>query len=147
MSTYYPKQGDVKENWIVVDAKGEIVGRVASRIAAVLRGKNNPTYHPAVNPHNHVIVLNADKVVFTGKKVRQKKYYHHTGFPGGIREVTAERMLERKPTEVLRLAVKGMLPKNRLGDALLRNIRIYAGDTHPHQAQLPVEATLTKNKE
>lgn len=147
MSTYYPKQGDVKENWIVVDAKGEIVGRLASRIAAVLQGKNNPTYHPAVNPHNHVIVLNADKVVFTGKKVRQKKYYHHTGFPGGIREVSAERMLERKPTEVLRLAVKGMLPKNRLGDALLRNIRIYAGDTHPHQAQLPVEATLTKNKE
>lgn len=144
MSTYYPKQGDVKETWCVVDAKGEIVGRVASRIAAVLRGKNDPTFHPAVNPHNHVIVLNADKVVFTGKKLRQKKYYRHTGYPGGLKETTAGAMLERKPTEVLRLAVKGMLPKNRLGDALLRNIRIYEGDTHPHQAQQPAEITLTK---
>lgn len=145
MSTYYPKAGDLKENWIVVDAKGEIVGRLASRIASVLRGKNEPTFHPAVNPQNHVIVLNADKVVFTGKKLRQKKYFRHSGYPGGIKEEAAGAMLQRKPTEVLRLAVKGMLPHNRLGDALLRNIRIYAGDTHPHQAQLPVEAVLTKN--
>lgn len=144
MSTYYPKQGDVKETWAVVDAKGEVLGRVASRIAAVLRGKNEPTFHPAVNPHNHVIVLNADKVVLTGKKLRQKKYYHHTGYVGGIREESAGSLLQRKPTEVLRLAVKGMLPKNRLGDALLRNIRIYEGDVHPHQAQLPQEVTLTK---
>ncbi len=145
MSTYYPKAGDLKESWIVVDARGEIVGRLASRIASVLRGKNNPTFHPAVNPQNHVIVLNADKVVFTGKKLRQKKYYRHSGFPGGIKEEAAGTLLQRKPTEVLRLAVKGMLPHNRLGDALLRNIRIYAGDVHPHQAQLPVDATLTKN--
>lgn len=144
MSTYYPKQGDIKETWSVVDAKGEIVGRVASRIAAVLRGKNDATFHPAVNPHNHVIVLNADKVVFTGKKLRQKKYYRHSGFPGGLKETTAEALMERKPTDVLRLAVKGMLPKNRLGDALMRNIRIYEGDTHPHQAQQPQEVTLTK---
>lgn len=144
MSTYYPKQGDLKETWCVVDAKGEVVGRVASRIAAVLRGKNEATFHPAVNPQNHVIVLNADKVVFTGKKLRQKKYYRHSGYPGGLREETAGSLLQRKPTEVLRLAVKGMLPKNRLGDALLRNIRIYEGDTHPHQAQLPAEVTLTK---
>lgn len=145
MSTYYPKQGEIKENWVIVDAKGEIVGRVASRIAAVLRGKNNPTFHPAVNPQNHVIVLNADKVVFTGKKLRQKKYFRHSGYPGGIKEETAGALIQRKPTEVLRHAVKGMLPKNRLGDALLRNIRIYAGDTHPHEAQLPSEVTLTKN--
>ncbi len=145
MSTYYPKQGEIKENWYVVDARGEVVGRVASRIASVLRGKNEPTFHPAVNPHNHVIVLNADKVVFTGKKLRQKNYYRHTGYPGGLKQESAESMLQRKPTEILRLAVKGMLPKNRLGDALLRNIRIYAGDVHPHQAQLPAEVTLTKN--
>ncbi len=145
MSTYYPKAGDLKENWIVVDARGEIVGRLASRIASVLRGKNEPTFHPAVNPQNHVIVLNADKVLFTGKKLKQKKYYRHSGYPGGIKEEAAGALLQRKPTEVLRLAVKGMLPHNRLGDALLRNIRIYAGDVHPHQAQLPVEATLTKN--
>lgn len=145
MSTYYPKQGEIKENWFVVDAKGEIVGRLASRIAAVLRGKTDPTYHPAVNPHNHVIVLNADKVVFTGKKLQQKHYYRHTGHPGGIRQTRADAMLDRKPTEVLRLAVKGMLPKNRIGDALLRNIRIYADETHPHEAQQPKEITLTKN--
>jgi large subunit ribosomal protein L13 len=145
MSTYYPKQGEIKENWYVVDAKGEVVGRVASRIAAVLRGKNDPTFHPAVNPHNHVIVLNAEKVVFTGKKLRQKHYYRHSGYPGGLKDTTAEALLQRKPTEIMRLAVKGMLPKNRLGDALLRNIRIYAGETHPHQAQLPAEVTLTKN--
>lgn len=145
MSTYYPKQGEIKENWYVVDAKGEIVGRVASRIASVLRGKNEPTFHPAVNPQNHVIVLNAEKVVFTGKKLRQKNYYRHTGYPGGLKQEAAGALLQRKPTEVLRLAVKGMLPKNRLGDALLRNIRIYAGEAHPHQAQLPAEVTLTKN--
>lgn len=145
MSTYYPKQGEIKENWYVVDARGEVVGRVASRIASVLRGKNEPMFHPAVNPHNHVIVLNADKVVFTGKKLRQKHYYRHTGYPGGLKDTTAGAMMQRKPTEVLRLAVKGMLPKNRLGDALLRNIRIYAGETHPHQAQLPAEVNLTKN--
>jgi large subunit ribosomal protein L13 len=145
MSTYYPKAGDLKENWIVVDARGEIVGRLASRIASVLRGKNEPTFHPAVNPQNHVIVLNADKVLFTGKKLRQKKYYRHSGYPGGIKEEAAGALMQRKPTEVLRLAVKGMLPHTRLGDALLRNIRIYAGDVHPHQAQLPVDATLTKN--
>ena len=145
MSTYYPKQGDVKEKWYVVDAKGEIVGRLASRIASVLRGKNDATYHPAVNPHNHVIVLNADKVVFTGKKLRTKLYHRHSGYPGGYANEAAGDLLNRKPTEVLRLAVKGMLPKNRLGDALLRNIRIYADETHPHEAQTPAEITLTKN--
>jgi large subunit ribosomal protein L13 len=145
MSTYYPKQGEIKENWYVVDAKGEVVGRLASRIASVLRGKNEPTFHPAVNPQNHIIVLNADKVVFTGKKLRQKLYHRHSGYPGGYANESAGALINRKPTEILRLAVKGMLPKNRLGDALLRNIRIYADETHPHQAQLPAEITLTKN--
>lgn len=145
MSTYYPKQGDIKETWFVVDAKGEVVGRLASRIASVLRGKNEPTFHPAVNPHNHVVVLNADKVVFTGKKLKQKLYHRHSGYPGGYANESAGSLITRKPTEVLRLAVKGMLPKNRMGDALLRNIRIYADDTHPHEAQAPAEITLTKN--
>lgn len=144
MSTYYPKSGDTQEKWYVVDAKGEVVGRLASRIASVLRGKNEATYHPAVNPHNHVVILNADKVVFTGKKLQQKVYYRHTGYIGGIKEEKASLMINRKPTEILRLALKGMLPKNSLGDALLRNVRIYSGDTHPHQAQNPVEVQLTK---
>ncbi len=147
MSTYYPKAGDIKEKWYIVDAKGEIVGRLASRIAGVLRGKNDATFHPAVNPHNHVVVLNAEKAVFTGRKLRQKKYHRHSGFPGGLKEETAESLSARKPGEVLRVAVKGMLPKSRLGDALLTNIRIYAGETHPHQAQQPVAITLTKQSD
>jgi len=146
MSTYYPKSGDIKENWYLVDAKGEVLGRLASRIASVLRGKNEPTFHPAVNSNNHVVVINAEKVVFTGKKLRQKRYYKHSGYPGGLKEETAESLMKRKPEDVLTHAVKGMLPKNRLGDALLTNIRIYAGDTHPHAAQAPVEVTLTKQR-
>ena len=146
MSTYYPKAGDVKENWYVVNAKGEVVGRLASRIAALLRGKNDPTFHPAVNRQNHVIVLNADKAVFTGKKLKQKLYHRHSGYPGGLKEEAAESLVARKPGEVLRIAVKGMLPKNSLGAALLTNIRIYPGETHPHQAQVPVEVNLTKQR-
>lgn len=145
MSTYYPKAGDVKETWYVVDAKGEVVGRLASRIASVLRGKNNPTFHPAVNPHNHVVILNADKAIFTGRKMRQKKYYSHSGYPGGLKETTAEGLAGKKPGEILRFAIKGMLPKNRMGAALQRNVRIYAADTHPHQAQNPTVIILTKS--
>lgn len=147
MSTYYPKAGDIKEKWYVVDAKGEVVGRLAARVAAVLRGKNDATFHPAVNPHNHVVVVNADKAVFTGRKLRQKKYQRHTGYPGGFKEETAGALMARKPGEVLRVAVKGMLPKSRLGDALLKNVRIYAGENHPHQAQQPAAITLTKQSD
>jgi len=147
MSTYYPKAGDIKEKWYVVDAKGEVVGRLAARVAAVLRGKNDATFHPAVNPNNHVVILNADKAVLTGRKLRQKKYQRHSGYPGGFKEETAEALSSRKPGEIVRFAVKGMLPKSRLGDALMKNVRIYAGDTHPHKAQQPTEITLTKQSE
>jgi large subunit ribosomal protein L13 len=146
MSTYYPKPGDIKEKWYVVDANGEVVGRLASRIASVLRGKNDATFHPAVNPNNHVIVINAGKAVLTGRKLRQKLYHRHSGYPGGYKEETAESLNQRKPGELLRVAVKGMLPKSRLGDALLRNIRIYTGDVHPHKAQNPKTITLTKQQ-
>lgn len=146
MSTYYPKAGDIKEKWYVVDAKGEVVGRLASRVASVLRGKNDPTFHPAVNAHNHVIVLNADKAILTGRKLRQKKYYSHSGYPGGLKEATADELERRKPGEVLRKAIKGMLPKSRLGDQMYRNVRIYAADAHPHQAQNPEVVTLTKQR-
>ena len=144
MSTYYPKAGDIKEKWYVVDAKGEVVGRLASRIASVLRGKNDATFHPAVNPQNHVIVLNADKAILTGRKTKQKLYHRHSGYPGGYREETAEHLAARKPGEVLRFAVKGMLPKTKLGDALLTNVRFYTDDKHPHKAQQPEAITLTK---
>lgn len=146
MSTYYPRSGDVKEQWYVVDAKGEVVGRLASRIAAVLRGKNDPSFHPAVNPHNHVIVLNADKAVFTGRKMKQKLYQSHSGYPGGFKEQTAEELSRRKPGDALRRAVKGMLPHTRLGDALLTHLRVYTSTEHPHQAQTPQSVELTKHR-
>lgn len=144
MGTYYPRAGDVKEKWFVVDAKGEVVGRLASRIAAVLRGKMEPTFHPAVNPGTHVVVLNADKAIFTGGKMRKKEYHSHSGYPGGYKKVTAESLNQKKPGEVLRRAVKGMLPKNRLGDATMTRLRIYTSDQHPHKAQQPVEIELTR---
>jgi large subunit ribosomal protein L13 len=146
MSTYYPRAGDIKENWYVVDAKGEVVGRLASRIAAILRGKNDTTFHPSVNPHNHVIILNADKAVLTGRKTKTKVYSSHSGYPGGYKEKTAEELEKKKPGEVLRVAVKGMLPKSRLGDALLRNVRIYSTDQHPHKAQNPKVLEPTKQR-
>ena len=144
MSTYYPKTGDLKDKWYVVDAKGEVVGRLASRIASVLRGKNDATFHPAVNPQNHVVVLNADKAILTGRKLKQKQYHRHSGYPGGLKSETAESLHKRKPGEVLRIAVKGMLPKTKLGDALLTNVRFYTDDKHPHVGQQPKEITLTK---
>lgn len=146
MSTYYPKAGDMKEKWYVVDAKGEIVGRLAARIASVLRGKTEPTFHPAVNPGTHVIVLNADKAVFTGTKLRNKKYHSHSGYPGGYKEISAGALEQKKPGETLRRAIKGMLPKSRLGDASLTRLRIYTSDEHPHKAQNPVAVNLTKSR-
>ncbi len=144
MRTYFPKPGDLQEKWFVVDAKGEVVGRLASRIASVLRGKANATFHPAVDPQTHVVVINADKAVLTGRKLRQKMYQTHSGYPGGFKEKTAEQMSAKKPGEILRLAVKGMLPKTRLGDVLITHLKVYAGDTHPHKAQQPKVVTLTK---
>ena len=144
MGTFYPREGDVNEKWYVVDAKGEVVGRIASRIAAVLRGKMDPKFHPAVNPKTHVVVLNADKAIFTGKKLKTKVYSSHSMYPGGYKEVTAEQLASKKPGDALRRAIKGMLPKTRLGDAALTRVRIYTSDQHPHQAQVPEAVDLTR---
>lgn len=144
MKTYYPRPGDMQEKWFLVDAQGETLGRLASRIAALLRGKSLPSYHPAVDPKTHVIVINADKVVLTGRKMREKVYYRHSGWPGGLKSATAEEINKRKPGELVRLAVKGMLPKTRLGDRLVTHLKVYAGDAHPHQAQKPQVVKLTK---
>ncbi len=144
MKTYYPHPEDIAEKWYLVDAQGETLGRLASRIAAVLRGKNLPTFHPAVNPKTHVVVINADKVVLTGSKMRTKVYYRHSGWPGGLKAATAMELNQRKPGELVRLAVKGMLPKNRLGDRLITHLKVYAGSTHPHAAQKPEPIKLTK---
>lgn len=146
MGTYYPRAGDLKEKWYVVDAKGEVLGRVASRIAAVLRGKDDPTFHPAVNPRTHVVVLNADKTVLTGNKLREKTYSSHSGYPGGYKEITADKLAEKKPGELLRRAVKGMLPKTRLGNQALTRLRIYTSDQHPHKAQQPQAVELTRKR-
>ncbi len=137
--TYMAKAGGVEKKWYVVDAEGQTVGRLASEIAKVLRGKNKPVYTPHVDTGDYVIVINAAKVKFTGKKLRKKVYFHHTGYPGGGRFATAGEWMKKYPERVLEHAVKGMLPKNRLGADLFRNLHVYAGDKHPHAAQKPEE--------
>jgi len=137
--TYSAKPGEVQRNWWVVDAEGKNLGRLASEIADVLRGKNKPQYTPHVDTGDFVVVVNADKIAVTGNKLAGKIYYRHSGYPGGLKSRTLEEMLERRPTEVLRKAVKGMLPKNRLAARQLNKLKVYAGPKHPHAAQKPEE--------
>lgn len=138
MSTYFTKKKDLSRDWLLVDAKDQTVGRLASNLAMFLMGKHKPTYSPHLDTGDYVIVLNAEQVKFTGNKWDQKKYHRHTGFVGGIRTRTAKEMLEKKPAEILRLAVKGMLPKNQsLARRQLMKLKIYTGDKHPHAVQQP----------
>jgi large subunit ribosomal protein L13 len=137
MKTYVATPATRERNWLVVDATGKTLGRLATQIADALRGKRKPEYTPHCDVGDFVIVVNAEKVAVTGNKRQQKRYYRHSGFPGGLRSRTFEEMIERRPEEVLRLAVKGMLPRNRLGRQQLRKLKIYAGPEHPHQAQQP----------
>ncbi len=123
--------------WLLVDAEGQVLGRLSSQIAILLRGKHKPTFTPHLDTGDFVIVINADKIVLTGSKLKDKYYYHHTGYPGGIKAAQAEKMLADKPTELVRLAVKRMLPKNALNRHILLKLKIYAGADHPHQAQTP----------
>lgn len=134
----------VNKEWLIIDANGLVLGRLASRIALALRGKNKPNFTPHIDCGDNVIVINADKVVLTGKKMTDKVYVRHTGYSGGQRFNTPAELLKKKPTEVLRHAVKGMLPKNRLGAKLLGNLYLYAGSEHPHQAQKPREIKLNE---
>jgi large subunit ribosomal protein L13 len=135
--TYSAKRSDNKENWCVIDAKDQVLGRLASRVAYRIRGKHNPLFTPHVDTGDWVIVINADKVRLTGKKMDQKRYYRHSGYIGSIKSDTVKELLEKKPTEVLKKAVRGMLPKNRLGRKLGKKLFIYTGDQHPHVAQKP----------
>jgi large subunit ribosomal protein L13 len=137
MKTYTAKPGEIERHWYVVDAEAKTLGRLATQIADTLRGKNKAAYTPHVDTGDFVIVVNAEKVRVTGQKLDQKIYYRHSGYPGGLRERTLRQQLERRPEEVLRRAVKGMLPKNRLASAQLRKLKIYAGPEHPHAAQNP----------
>ena len=143
MKTYNAKPGEVERRWYVVDADGQTLGRLATRIADTLRGKGKAQYTPHVDTGDFVVVVNAEKIAVTGKKLDQKMYYRHSGYPGGLKERTLREQLERRPTEVLRKAVKGMLPRNRLSRAQLTKLKIYAGPEHPHEAQAPQELELT----
>ena len=137
MKTYQAKKEEIERGWFVVNAEGKVLGRLASRVAHVLRGKHKSTFTPHVDTGDFVVVVNARKVTLTGRKLKDKKYYHHTGYPGGIREARAEKVLALKPTEMIRTAVKGMLPKTSLGRQMIRKLKIYAGSSHPHEAQKP----------
>ncbi len=137
MKSYMARPASVERKWHLIDAEGRTLGRLATEIARLLRGKNKPQYTPHIDVGDFVVVVNADKVVVTGKKAEQKVYYRHSGYPGGLKETSFETMLKRKPTEVLRGAVKGMMPRTRLGRQQLRKLKIYAGPEHPHEAQNP----------
>ena len=137
MSTYFPKDGEIVRKWFVVDADGQVLGRLASRIASILRGKHKPTFVPHLDVGDHVVVLNAAKVHLTGRKLKDKLYRWHSGYIGGLREVSAETMLRTHPERVIEWAVQGMLPKNRLGRAMAKKLKVYRGNEHPHQAQHP----------
>jgi large subunit ribosomal protein L13 len=137
MKTYSAKPGEVTREWYLVDAEGKTLGRLATQIADTLRGKRKPQYTPHIDTGDFVIVVNADKIQVTGNKLDQKRYYRHSGYPGGLRSRTLREQLERRPTEVLRVAVKGMLPKNRLARQQITKLKIYAGPEHPHEAQNP----------
>jgi len=135
--TYSAKQSDIQEKWWVVDAEGMVLGRLASVVAARLRGKHNPLFTPHVDCGDFIVVVNADKIVLTGRKRQQKIYYRHSGYIGGLKEITAEKLLEKRPEDLVRFAVKGMLPKNSLGRSMFGKLKVYAGGDHPHQAQQP----------
>jgi large subunit ribosomal protein L13 len=137
MKTWNAKPGEVERRWYLVDAEGKTLGRLATRVADALRGKDKAQYTPHVDTGDFVVVVNAEKIAVTGKKLEDKRYYRHSGYPGGIRSRTLQEELDRRPTEVIRKAVKGMLPRNRLARAQLTKLKVYAGPDHPHEAQSP----------
>lgn len=137
VSSYVPKAGDITRKWYVIDAEGQTLGRLATEVARLLRGKHKPTYTPFLDTGDHVIVINAEKVVVTGNKFEDKVYHHHTGYPGGLKTIKFSTLLAKHPTRVIEYAVRGMLPKNRLGRAMFKKLKVYAGPEHPHQAQKP----------
>ena len=142
MKTYCATNENAENNWYVVDAADKVLGRLASQIAKYLRGKHKPEFTPHTDTGDYIVVINADKIKVTGKKEKEKMYYTHSGYPGGLKEMTYEKLQERHPTHIIELAVKGMMPKNPLGRDMMRKLKVYAGAEHPHAAQQPVEITL-----
>jgi large subunit ribosomal protein L13 len=146
MDTFFPKEGDLNKKWYVADAQEIVLGRLSARIAAILRGKHKAIYTPHTDTGDYVIVINASKVRLTGNKLQQKTYERYSGYPGGLRSVTAKTLLATKPEEIIKLSVRGMLPKNALGRKMLKKLKVYKGSEHPHKAQMPEELVLKEVK-
>jgi len=142
MKTYMAKPNEIEREWFVVDADGKTLGRLASKIAQVIRGKHKPIYTPHVDTGDFVIVINADRVRLTGNKWKQKKYYRHSGYPGGLTEIAYDELLKKDPEFIIKKAVKGMIPHNKLGEKMIKKLKVYATDGHPHQAQQPKELEI-----
>ncbi len=142
MKTYIPKSEEIERNWRLVDADGKVLRRIATEIAEILRGKNKPVFTPHLDTGDFVVVVNAEKIKLTGNKMADKVYYHHTGFPGGIKGITAEKLLEKEPGKLISEAVKGMLPKNKLRKQFMGKLKVYVGSKHPHKAQQPQVVSL-----
>ena len=142
MKTYSAKPSEVERKWFVIDAQGLVLGRLASIISMRLRGKHKPTYTPHVDTGDFVVIINAEKVNLTGNKASAKMYYHHSGYFGGIKSISAEKLLEKRPEDLFRIAIKGMLPKNPLGRKMFKKLKVYSGNAHPHGAQNPETLTL-----
>jgi large subunit ribosomal protein L13 len=143
MKSFIPSEKDMQKRWHVIDAEGQILGRLATRVATLLTGKNKPVYTPFLDTGDHVVVVNAEKIKLTGKKLSEKMYRHHTGFPGGLKETTAGDLLAKNPGKLVEEAVFGMLPKTKLGRAMRKKLRVYRGAEHPHQAQQPETLVLS----
>jgi large subunit ribosomal protein L13 len=137
MKTFQISATEITRRWYLVDARGKTLGRLATHVADLLRGKRKPTFSPFLDVGDHVVIINAEKVRLTGKKLKQKMYYRHSGYPGGLKSTTAEKLLSQFPERVLEHAIRGMLPKNKLGDAIFRKLKVYGGESHPHEAQQP----------
>ncbi len=143
MKTYSAKKEAIQRQWYLVDAKDKILGRLASKVAGILRGKHKPIFTPHVDTGDHVVVVNAGQITLTGNKLRSKVYYHHSGYPGGLKEIPAQRLIQQNPERMVTMAIKGMLPKNKLGRAMLKKLRVYKGAEHSHQAQHPQILIIT----
>ena len=141
-TTFMANPSNIERKWFVVDAEGQTLGRLAAEVAKVLRGKNKPTFTPHVDTGDFIVVINAEKIAVTGKKAQDKKYYRHSGYPGGIKETNFTKLIAHKPEDVLHKAVKGMLPKGPLGYAMIKKLKLYAGTDHPHEAQQPKELDI-----
>lgn len=142
MKSFIPCKEDMQKKWHVIDAEGQVLGRLAARAARLLTGKDKPVYTPFLDTGDHVIVINAEKIKLTGNKLKDKKYYHHTGYPGGLKEISAGALLEKHPDRLVRDAIFGMLPKTKLGRSMRKKLKVYKGPDHPHQAQQPTALAL-----